>query len=302
MSLRSFDPEGLLLYAYLESRNDFLSLAINLGYLEFRWGAGLVAQRGSSPCLHNNKQTAVLGRRCLRMTFTRFNVEVDSMCCSFNVGSGKVVLRSRRPIDDSRWHTIIARRNRKDGMLQVPWFLIRLKKQSHVNLISAERRHSCTEHLSWSDFKLLNLRSQQGRSFCCFVHLVRLPSVHIILRWFSNWFLCETLTRAEMASFQVDDESPVQGTSPGESTGLNLDSLVYVGGFRNTMQDRWVGSTRLLPLIFVCASSGRLRTIRLSRGRFSCFQQRVFFLSRCWVQLNAASNWKLPVSSSIVKL
>jgi len=36
MSLRSFDPEGLLLYAYLESRNDFLSLAINLGYLEFR--------------------------------------------------------------------------------------------------------------------------------------------------------------------------------------------------------------------------------------------------------------------------
>nr|CAB3220652.1 agrin [Phallusia mammillata] len=70
MRFRSFDSEGLLFYA---GTSDFISLAINKGYLEFR----------------------------------------------FDTGSGALKLRSKRPLDDGEWHSIVARRNRREGMLQI---------------------------------------------------------------------------------------------------------------------------------------------------------------------------------------
>nr|XP_026691463.1 agrin isoform X4 [Ciona intestinalis] len=109
LKFRSADPEGILFYSgQLNNGRDFISLAINNGYVEFR----------------------------------------------FDMGSGMLKLRSKRPINSTQWHTIVARRIRRDGMLQ------------------------------------------------------------------------------------VDADPPVQGTSPGHASGLNLDSNFFVGGFNTYLEDQ----------------------------------------------------------------
>uniref|UniRef100_H2Z5C7 Agrin n=1 Tax=Ciona savignyi TaxID=51511 RepID=H2Z5C7_CIOSA len=72
----------------------------------------------------------------------------------FDMGSGMFKLRSTRLVNDTMWHTIVARRIRRDGMLQ------------------------------------------------------------------------------------LDYDPPEQGTSPGHSSGLNLDSNFFVGGFNTHLEDR----------------------------------------------------------------
>ncbi|CAK8688853.1 unnamed protein product [Clavelina lepadiformis] len=58
-------------------------------------------------------------QRELNRDFISLAVKQGYVEFRFDTGSGPLRLRSRRPVDDGGWHKIVARRNRRDGMLML---------------------------------------------------------------------------------------------------------------------------------------------------------------------------------------
>ena len=55
----------------------------------------------------------------------------------FDIGSGVLVLTNQELVNDSRWHDLVARRNRRDGVLMVSgstmFIMLQITKLSFLN-------------------------------------------------------------------------------------------------------------------------------------------------------------------------